>query len=303
VDEFPESVRSVLGSIPHQAGCLDALQCEKLMRQLKLGPNELLVRLLPLACWYAVTPVSHFQTGAVAMAATGAGRGGGSLFLGANMEFMHLALNQTVHAEQAAVINAWHHGVDRIEAVAVTAAPCGYCRQFLFETENTATMRIVTPSGQKGGYRHTLLKDLLPEAFAPSSLGIEARFMAPDRGYRTLRLTESAKDRVVAAAGAAAEHSYAPYTHNYAGCAIQTGDGEIFSGRCVESAAHNPGLTALQCAIMMATLARTDRAPTVERAVLVERATTASQRTSCEVLIGSWAPGVELEYVEAGLSG
>lgn len=298
VDQFPESARSILGAIPHQAGWLDALQCSQLMRLLDIGPDELMVRLLPLACCYAVTPASHFQTGAVAMAATG-GEGGGSLFIGANMEFTHLALNQTVHAEQAAVINAWHHGVNRIEALAVTAVPCGYCRQFLFEIENTATMRIVTPSRQKGGCRHAFLEDLLPEAFTPMVLGREARFMALSSRSRTIRLPAFARDRLVAGACEAAENSYAPYTHNYAGCAIQTGQGEIYSGRCMESVAHNPGLIALQCAIMMVHLACVDPPPSVERVVLVEKQTTASQRSLSEVLLRSWAPGIELEYVEA----
>ncbi len=186
---------------------------------------------------------------------------GGAVFLGANMEFTYQAQNQTIHAEQAAVINAWHHGADRIEAVAVSAAPCGHCRQFLFEAENSAAMGIITPPDSKGGYRRVLLKDLLPGAFAPSTLGGEARFMASSEGKRTLRWRAAEGDNVAAGAGTAAENSYAPYTHNYAGCAIQTGNGEIYCGRCVESAAHNPGVTALQCAIVSVHMACVDRVP------------------------------------------
>jgi cytidine deaminase len=303
VDRFPQTVRAVLESVPRQAGCLYAAQCEQLMRRLDLGIGALMVRLLPLACWYAVAPISHFQAGAVALGAKGKGRQDRMLFFGANMEFTGVALNQTIHAEQAAVVNAWHHGAEGIEALAVSDAPCGCCRQFLFETHNGTMMRIVTPTGRGDRCRSVRLADLLPEAFSPAALGREPRLMACRHEKRVLRYGASAGDRVAAEAGAAAERSYAPYTRNYAGCAVQLESGKIYSGRCAESAAYNPGLTALQCAIIMAHTAQVDRAHTVRRAVLVERPTTASQHISSDVLLQAWARGVELECIEAEPAG
>lgn len=39
----------------------------------------------------------------------------------------------TVHAEQSSIADAWMNGEEGIDLIAVTAAPCGYCRQFLNE--------------------------------------------------------------------------------------------------------------------------------------------------------------------------
>ena len=60
--------------------------------------------MLPLAAACAVTPVSRFNVGAVAHGLSG------NLYFGANMEFCHVPLQQTVHAEQSAITHAWLRG-------------------------------------------------------------------------------------------------------------------------------------------------------------------------------------------------
>lgn len=57
----------------------------------------------------------------------------GRLYVGVNLEFARLPLNNSVHAEQFLVVNALHHGEQAIEKMAVSAAPCGHCRQFYSE--------------------------------------------------------------------------------------------------------------------------------------------------------------------------
>ena len=57
----------------------------------------------------------------------------GNLYFGANYEFPGQALSFTVHAEQAATMHAISFGETGIDLLAVSAAPCGYCRQFLNE--------------------------------------------------------------------------------------------------------------------------------------------------------------------------
>ena len=38
-----------------------------------------------------------------------------------------------IHAEQCLLVNCLHHGESSIKALAVSAAPCGHCRQFYSE--------------------------------------------------------------------------------------------------------------------------------------------------------------------------
>jgi cytidine deaminase len=298
LNEFPEPVRQILQTIPRQAGRLSAPQCTELMKNLGIEPEELMTRLLPLAKIYAVVPVSRFQVGAVAMAVSRSHAGRFDLFMGANLEFMHQSLNQTIHAEQSATLQAWHQGAGYLQAIATSEAPCGHCRQFLYEFEKNADLMVITPHGKNRAYRRTALADLLPEAFGPLDLGKRSGLMSPAPQDRKLRLKAGAKDRTVAQALSAAEKSYAPYTQNFAGCALQTKTGEIFSGRYAESAAYNPSLAALQSAVLCLNMATLEEQQSIQRVVLVEKPTAVSQRNVTELLLGSWAPGIGLEYYE-----
>jgi cytidine deaminase len=299
--KFPKSVRDILQTIPLQAGRLFAPQCTELMKHLGADPEELMTRLLPLARIYAVVPISGFQVGAVAMAGAQGAPGHSDpfdLFLGANMEFRHQPLNQTIHAEQSAALYAWHQGAQYLRAIAASEAPCGYCRQFLCEFENSAEMIVITPGRQNRTYRKTLLSDLLPEAFGPLDLGNRSGLMLPAAQDRKLQLNAAAKDRTIAEALSAAEKSYAPYTQNVAGCALETQNGEIYSGRYVESAAYNPSLPPLHSAIICLNLATFEEKPPIQRVVLVEKPTAVRQRKVVELLLESWAPEIKLEYYE-----
>jgi cytidine deaminase len=298
LDTFPKHVRLILKTIPIQGGRLTAQQCNDLTKSLGIDLKDLMVLLLPLARTYAVVPLSRFQVGAVAMAEVPGDSDQINLFLGANLEFMHQDLNQTIHAEQAATMHAWHRGAHNIDAVAVSEPPCGHCRQFLYEFENSTDVMIITPGRKNLAHRQTLLSDLLPEAFGPADLGNRNALMnrtAPDHRFR---LKADVEDRVIAEALLAAEKSYAPYSQNFAGCALETGAGEICSGRNVESAAYNPSLTPLQSAIISLNMSTLGENHVIQRVVLVEKPTDVSQRKAVELLLGSWAPGVELEYYE-----
>jgi len=299
--EFPKSVRDILKTIPLQAGRLFSPQCTELIKHLGIDPEELMTRLLPLAKIYAVVPVSQFQVGAVAMAGEQGTRDRADpfdLFLGANMEFIHQSLNQTIHAEQSASQHAWHQGAPYLKAIAASEAPCGHCRQFLYEFENNAEMMVIAPGRGNRAYRKTLLSDLLPEAFGPLDLGNSSGLMSPAPQDRKLRLNAAAKDRTIDEALSAAEKSYAPYTQNFAGCALETQTGEIYSGRYVESAAYNPSLPPLQSAILCMNMATLAEQRSIQRVVLVEKPTVVNLRNVTELLLGSWAPGIELEYFE-----
>lgn len=294
--QFPKPGQRILQTIPRQAGRLSARQCADLIHRLGVNLEELMLRLLPLAKTYAVASVSGFGVGAVVMA--GADRHSADLFLGANIEFMHQPLNQAIHAEQAAAVQAWQQGAPYLHAIAISEAPCGYCRQFLYEFEKNAEMMVITPEGEKTGYRKATLSNLLPQAFGPSDLDNPTGLMAPVAADRIFRLQAEAKDRATADALAAAQKAYAPYTGNYAGCSLETSGGEIFKGRCLESAAFNPSLTALHCAILCLNMATFETNRALRRVVLVEKPTRVSQRRASELLLETWAPGINMEYHE-----
>ena len=223
---------------------------------------DLMGLLVPLAAErYAAPPISGFRIGAVARGSSGA------LYLGANLELAGTALAFTVHAEQSATANAWLSGEEGLAAIAVGAAPCGHCRQFLNELATAASLEVLV-----AGREPRLLPELLPESFGPADLGVRAGLMSP----RANGLTLESSDPLVLEALAAAEASYAPYSRGFAGVALETVSGAVHTGRYAENAAFNPSLTPLACALALRALVGGDE-DAVTRAVLVEAPSQVSQ--------------------------
>ena len=263
-----------------------------------LDVEALMLRLLPLAAQFSNAPVSGFAVGAVARGESRDGRPG-SLYLGANLEFRSAGAAATIHAEQSAVNNAWLHSEPAVEAIAVTAAPCGHCRQFLHELLGADRLQILTPtngSGPNPSYTNRFLSELLPQPFGPSDLNVTDRLLKTTN--RTLSV--DSRDPLVLQAAAAAGASYAPYTGNLAGVAITCRSGRVVCGRTAENAAFNPALSPLGSALSALSL-RTDARDDldVQDAVLVEVPTVSSHRSMTEALLGSIAPDVKLRYFEA----
>src|SRR5579884_2021033 len=111
------------------------------------------VKMLPAAQKLARPPISNFRVGAIALGTSG------TLYPGANIEIPGNPLNQTVHAEQAAIANAYAKRERGIKAIAVTDAPCGHCRQFLNEIEGGERIRVLIPN-----QRTRTIADLLPSS-------------------------------------------------------------------------------------------------------------------------------------------
>jgi cytidine deaminase len=300
---FPEAARPPLSQLPHQTGRLNVEDVDALCQALNLTPQTLALALLPLAQSFARPEISGFSVGAVAVAGAGDALAQGSpeagksvLFLGANLEFHGLPLCFTIHAEQAAVLSAWHGKAHHLQALAVSAPPCGACRQFLMEATARHDLTILIPSAVDG-CRRTNLAALLPEAFGPDYLNKEAGLFdhAPtgfNNGSNPVT-PERMSDPMIRVARVMAESSYAPYTNNLAGCALRLADGAVVAGGCLESAAYNPGLTALQSTLAMASLRGAHLPEDIERVVLAERPTTARQTAAAELLLSTWAPGAE----------
>ncbi len=200
--------------------------------------DRLMLDLIPVAQTYAIPPISNFRVGAVSLGSSGA------LYFGANYEFVGEALSFSVHGEQAATAEAISFGETGLDKLAVSAAPCGYCRQFLYELATASKLEILLPKTPPAR-----LTSLLPDAFGPGDLGVTAALMSPQDHH--LKLIDPAPaDPVTEAALRAANASYAPYSHSYAGVALRTGDGCVYSGSVAENAAFNPSLSPLEAAIV-----------------------------------------------------
>ena len=299
LETFPSPVRKHLQTIPQTGGRLPAEHCLAIIKSLKISAEVLMQRLLPMAKLYCATTISDFQVGAVAKARMSDNADEIALFLGANIEFPAQALTQTIHAEQAAIINAWLQGARQIDTIAVTAAPCGYCRQFLYELEDSHMLTVILQKPELEEETTYNLSDLLPQAFGPHQLGSKTGLMASAAQLADLNLQSSSNDSFVLEALAAANKSYAPYSQDFAGCAIKTVDGRMYTGRYAENAAFNPSLSPLHTAIICMNMDQPGSKNRISRAVLVERPTSISQRAVCELLLQTVAPDVNLEYFEA----
>ena len=299
LETFSPSVRESLQTILQTGGMLSAKHYRVVMAALNISAENLMQRLLPMAKLYCATAISDFAVGTVAKAEMTDTVGDVALFLGANIEFPAQALTQTIHAEQSAIINAWLQGATRIDGIAVTAAPCGYCRQFLYELEGSQNLKISIHDQIGGKITQHSLSDLLPAAFGPHELGSTAGLMGPPAQPADLSLKSRSDDPFVLEAKEAAQYSYAPYTLNLAGCVLKTVDGRTYAGRYAENAAFNPSLTALHTAIIRMAMAQAGAEASIRRAVLVEKPTSISQRPDCELLLHTLAPNVRLEYFEA----
>jgi cytidine deaminase len=189
--------------------------------------DEQMIGLLPAARRASHAALSNYHVGAVIRGASN------KLYLGANIEVPGQMLGLAVHAEQAAVANAYMHGEDGVTALAVTAAPCGHCRQFLTEMVPDGSLRILFP-----GAAATTLAALLPMPFGPKNLGRNEGALPAHQ--TTLRLPKTASDPLVAAAFEAARRAYSPYTQSPSGVALFTSSGRTFPGSYIENVAFNP---------------------------------------------------------------
>lgn len=59
--------------------------------------------------------------------------GSGDVYIGVNLEFPGCPLSQSVHGEQFLMANLLLHRERSLHTLAISAAPCGHCRQFYSE--------------------------------------------------------------------------------------------------------------------------------------------------------------------------
>lgn len=254
-------------------------EIKKLQVKHNFDINEFLIFLLPYAAEFAKVPVSNFKVGAAAIGKSG------NIYFGSNMEFENEALSAVIHAEQSAVNNAWINGESGINKIAVTAAPCGYCRQFLNELTTSNELQILLEYENSEYPKVYKLSELLPEAFGPHDLGIAGGLMKSENHNLEIK---NINDELIQSALDAANNSYAPYSNNYSGVSIKLKNGLIFSGRYSENAAYNPSLSPLQSALAFMNMnSKKGSDNRIVDAVLVEAVSNISQKDVTETLLNS----------------
>ena len=119
-----------------------------------------LVNMAKEAMEYAYAPYSHFKVGAALLAKDG------RVFKGCNIE--NATYGATNCAERTAVFKAVSEGVREFAAIAIVAssgdyaAPCGICRQVLFEFMPDG--KVILDSDEKGMATFSV-QELLPFGF------------------------------------------------------------------------------------------------------------------------------------------
>ncbi len=272
------------------SGHLPAAEVKVLLGTEGKSVDALMLGLLPLARTYSHPPISKYLVGAVVRGMSE------NLYLGANIEIPGHSLGFSVHAEQSALSNAYMHADRGVSAIAVTAAPCGHCRQFMNELSPDGDIQVLVE-----GNPAVKLSSLLPMAFGPKDLGVKDGAFPVKEVDLTLR--EKSSDELIVAALEAARKSYAPYTKAYSGVAIATGPGRIHKGSYIENAAFNPSLPPLQTALAALILA-SENYSAISRVALVELEGAAiSQKSVAEAALGTIAPAVKLQVVKATRAG
>jgi len=242
-----------------------------------------MLALIDLASEWARPGISGFRVGAVGQGVSG------TLYFGANLEFEGAALGQTVHAEQAVVANASAHGETGLVRLAVSAPPCGHCRQFLYELESADRLEILL-----SGKAPARIADFLPGAFGPADLGVAGGML--QRSAPALAPVAEG-GALAAAAAAAAAASYAPYSKAWGGAAIQVSDGRIFAGQYLENAAFNPSLPPLQSAFVLAVLGGCGPSDIAAVAIAQPEDSKVDHCRAGRALLAGIAPGAGVECV------
>lgn len=263
--------------------------------------QDLLPLLVPSAMKRARVPISRFPVGAVGLGASG------RVYVGVNLEFRGVPLCHSVHAEQFLVANAAAAGETALRAVAVSHMPCGHCRQFLQEMRGAAGIQILVTTDAHDGRApewrtvaslllrpfgpHDLLPENVPLVLEPHHNALGDPVAAAANGFAADDLAARLRE----AAEAAARAAHAPYSECPSGFAVADGDGRIYAGGCLESAAYNPTLGPVQAAIVAMVAAGGGPAGDVVAAALVEKERPAvAQEATAKIFLDAVAPHASL---------
>lgn len=232
---------------------IEAAEAESMAQKSGLTVLQLLPTLVKSAQTLASPPISNFHVGAVGLGSSG------RIFFGGNVEFPGLPLHQSIHAEQFLITNLILNAETRLQHLAVSAAPCGHCRQFLQELRNISDINICITSKNSNERNYHPLSHLLPDRFGPNDLLDKDLPLLLETHQNSMLFnlcngqipeTENSYERLKYAALEAANNSHAPYSKCPSGVAIMDCEGNIYKGSYLESAAYNPSLGPVQAALV-----------------------------------------------------
>ncbi len=265
-------------------GVISSENVLRISKDFGLYNDQIMELFRPYSKIYSKAPISNYNVGAVCKGASG------NLYFGSNIEILNESLSFTLHAEQAAVINAWNNGETQIRYINVGGSPCGHCLQFLNELNNADSLVIVNPKGQ-----NFIIRDLLTLAFGPKNLGVKAGLLSNQNN--DLELDNESQDKLIKRALLAAKNSYAPYSKSYSGLAVMTKDSRVFYGSYAENAAFNPSVSPVESTLSSLNLSKVPFDQIV-RAVLVEiKSSKVSQKNTFQSILKRVAPNAKLEIV------
>lgn len=260
-------------------GQLPKQKVDDFCQKFKLSTIELSLQCLPIATCYGLTPISHFNVGAVAIGESG------TFYFGANQEYNNVAIAQSVHAEQSAVSHAWHSGEKSLTDIVVNYTPCGHCRQFLNELNIASKLKIHLPHSQ-----NNLLHSYLPDSFGPKDLDV-SELLFDDQNHQ---FTLENEDKLVQAILNETNQSHAPYSKAYCAVGLELENDVIITGRYIENAAFNPSFPPLQSALNYRRLTGLSDVK-INKVVMVEKRAELSHKKVTENLVKAYL-GLELEY-------
>ncbi|KAK8550306.1 hypothetical protein V6N12_039022 [Hibiscus sabdariffa] len=216
---------------------IDSAEAEQMAKQSGQTVLQLLPSLVKSAQILARPPISKYHVGAVGMGSSG------RIFLGVNLEFPGLPLNQTVHAEQFLITNLSLNAEPRLKYLAVSAAPCGHCRP-----DDCCNDKDQEFTPLSHFLSHRFGPDDLLEKDAPLLLESHRNGLS----FRSNLCNDKIDggDDLKHAALEAANMSHAPYSGCPSGVALLDVEGKIYKGSYMESAAYNPSLPPAQAALV-----------------------------------------------------
>ncbi|XP_019151388.1 PREDICTED: cytidine deaminase 1-like [Ipomoea nil] len=311
---------------------IEAAEAESMAQSLALpSVRHLLPALVRPAQALARPPISNYHVAAVGLGSDG------RVFVGVNLEFPGLPLHHSVHAEQFLVTSLKAHGCPRLLALAVSAAPCGHCRQFFQELRNSSAIQILVTSQNKQISDVTFkpLSQFLPNQFGPYDLLDDQTPLLLEPHHNALSLTPIISDDnrenhqnlsncngfsendhhnlcngfsnnsalLKAAAMEAANESHAPYTNCPSGMALMDCEGKVYKGSYAESAAYNPTLGPFQAALIAFVAGGGGGYDQIVAAALVEKEEAkVKQEDTARLLLKAVSPKCELKVFHCSSS-
>lgn len=277
---------------PIQKMYLTSNEREALEKKYNINTETLLKNIVQKVCKIAIPPISEFYVGVAGLGKSG------NIYYGINLEFPQLQINQTVHGEQFMICNAYSHDEPAITMLAVNAAPCGHCRQFLNELVAPFKVKICIVNLNIC----ETLADLLPYSFGPRDLGSEINLLSTINHNLKYDNNNGNDDLTIQAALNAINRSYTPYTNSPSGVAILSKtNNQIYIGSYLENAAFNPSLAPFQAALisMISNGNRLDMENEIIQVVLMEKKKNlVKQYEGTQMILNKLAPNASFVYIE-----